>query len=80
MERSLFQDESLWLTVRHDRFECRIDDLGEFYSLHVEPDFTRNNPAHIEQIFDELGLQANVSVNDINPFRDCLRIAGIQFV
>ena len=49
------------------RVNGRVDDAGQIGLLHVQSHFTGDDPAHIEQILDQLRLSAGIALNGIEP-------------
>ena len=49
---------------------------GKFYPLDVEPDLAVDNPAHIQQVLDDLGLRAGVALDGPQPLGKVLLVAG----
>ena len=57
----------LGLRRRADGVDGRIYDAGQIRPLHIQPHLSGNDPAHIEQVLDELGLRSCISLDGVQP-------------
>ena len=55
---------------RPHRLDRRLDDRGRIDRLDVEPQLAGDDAAHVEQVLDELGLDARVPLDDLEPLLD----------
>ena len=53
------------LSARGDGFERRFDHLGQRHALHVQAQFSRDHPAHVEQVLHQARLQSRVALDDV---------------
>ena len=58
---------------RRDGGDRGVDHFGEIDRLHVQPHFAGDDPAHVEQVFDQLRLHARVALDHLQALRQILR-------
>ena len=46
-----------------------VDDAGEVQRLHVQPHLAGDDPAHVEQVLDDLRLRAGVALDRVHALR-----------
>ena len=78
IERHL-KSHALRFAGRADTCHGGFDHAGKLHPLHVEADFPRDDPAHIQQIFNQLLLQASIACNHLDAFGHAFReVFGLQ--